>query len=370
MVVTVQSIFSVALVVLVLSQVRALQLSPIKQSKPLLKASRIKAPFAIQVTAADPKTTQANDGGGATTTTTKTGAGKTQSVLPPRRAKTHKRWGVDNTCREDEYWFDQRIHSLGNIGIGGGLHASIAPFATKRIDDLAYDGVDLRLVVAQELSKMVKTQKARVLDMCCGVGMSTRALCKAFPDAQEIMGLDTSPQMVAMAEFVTNYAKTLVPWFQRFRAGIERIYAGSCKSGQEWWKEQQLKRKLEYGGDHGSLFDVPNFIKANAQDTKLPSKSFDLITIMYAFHEAPLQGRSSIMEEARRLLSPNGLLAIVDIATDYTPSKHMLAGEPYVLEYQQNIHNQLKSMKGFLLQEYKTLVPGHVGMWTLRRQGV
>ena len=51
------------------------------------------------------------------------------------------------------------------------------------------------LQVANELSALsAKTRKAkaRVLDMCCGVGFSTRALREAFPDSTEVVGLDTS----------------------------------------------------------------------------------------------------------------------------------------------------------------------------------
>lgn len=109
------------------------------------------------------------------------------------------------------------------------------------------------------------------------------------------------------------------------------------------------------------------FARANAEDTKLPDDSFDLVTIMYAFHEAPMAGRNRILEEARRILQPGGTLAVIDIATDYTPSASMLAGEPYVIEYQKNIHQQLSQLKGFIEHEYKTLVPGHVGMWLLKR---
>lgn len=65
---------------------------------------------------------------------------------PNRRASSRKRWGIDNQ-QASEYWYDQRIHSFGNIGLGGGLHAAVAPMATRRIDDVAYDGVDLRLHV-------------------------------------------------------------------------------------------------------------------------------------------------------------------------------------------------------------------------------
>jgi ubiquinone/menaquinone biosynthesis C-methylase UbiE len=49
----------------------------------------------------------------------------------------------------------------------------------------------------------------------------------------------------------------------------------------------------------------------------------------YAFHEAPKQGRQRILKEVRRLLRPGGVLAVIDISTEYTPSRSMLAGEPY-----------------------------------------
>jgi ubiquinone/menaquinone biosynthesis C-methylase UbiE len=110
------------------------------------------------------------------------------------------------------------------------------------------------------------------------------------------------------------------------------------------------------------------FMNANAEDTELQPKSFDLVTIMYAFHEAPKAGRQRMLHEARRLLAPGGTLAIVDISEDYTPSESMLAGEPYIIEYQKNIHRQLNSLKGFCQQPvYQTLVPGRAGIWLLKR---
>ena len=45
----------------------------------------------------------------------------------------------------------------------------------------------------------------------------------------------------------------------------------------------------------------------------------------------------------------------------------MLLGEPYVLEYQQNIHKQLRTLEGFRFSELKRVLPGHVSMWTLKR---
>lgn len=191
--------------------------------------------------------------------------------------------------------------------------------------------------------------------MCCGVGMSTRALRTAFPDAQAVIGLDTSPQMVAMANFMTKHLAIVLPVLQQ----IQKRFS----IGMSLLEEQKGKWKT----CTGRVLRRIAFKKANAESTKLPDKSFDLVTVMYAFHEAPKMGRERIVKEARRLLAPGGILAIIDISSDYTPSPSMLAGEPYVIEYQQNMNKQLRTMKGFLLPEYKTVVPGHVGMWTLRR---
>lgn len=66
-------------------------------------------------------------------------------------------------------------------------------------------------------------------------------------------------------------------------------------------------------------------------------------------------------------MTGTGTLAVIDISSDYRASPSMLAGEPYVLEYQQSIHTQLQRFKGFLRPRYEDIVPGHVGMWLLQR---
>ena len=50
---------------------------------------------------------------------------------------------------------------------------------------------------------------------------------------------------------------------------------------------------------------------------------------MYAFHEAPKEGRDRILQEAHRLLEPGGTLAVVDTHSDFKPNMSMLSGEPY-----------------------------------------
>ena len=64
------------------------------------------------------------------------------------------------------------------------------------------------------------------------------------------------------------------------------------------------------------------------------------------------------------MLAPGTTLAILDISPTYEPSFSMLAGEPYVLEYQENIQLQLRQAKGFHNCRYREVVEGHVGLWS------
>lgn len=52
----------------------------------------------------------------------------------------------------------------------------------------AYGGVDVRKNISHELRTLVNKTNARVVDLCCGVGMSTRALETAFHDAEFLVG--------------------------------------------------------------------------------------------------------------------------------------------------------------------------------------
>jgi hypothetical protein len=69
------------------------------------------------------------------------------SMLKSNQATVRKRVGVDNSMAE-EYWYDSRIHSLGNVGFFGGIHAALAPLTTKLIDVIAYNGTDIRQLVS------------------------------------------------------------------------------------------------------------------------------------------------------------------------------------------------------------------------------
>jgi ubiquinone/menaquinone biosynthesis C-methylase UbiE len=225
--------------------------------------------------------------------------------------------------------------------------------------------------VAQELASLIgnTSQAARIVDLCCGVGTSTRTIARAFPNAKSIVGIDTSMEMIGMAKFISNQIQG---WTHPIRKLVSTNQPKASTSVLQS-KLQPIKSTISNQvpfvttSRPNNKNETVTYIRGNAENTQLDDESADLVTIMYAFHEIPQQGRDKILQEARRLLRPGGYLAVVDITKDYEPSDMMLAGEPYILEYQSNIHQQLSVVKGFRKSMYKVLVPGHVGMWTLQR---
>lgn len=127
-----------------------------------------------------------------------------------------------------EYWFDPRMHSWGNTGLRGAIHAFFAPLATYIIDQRSYSGIDVRSLVHSTLPA-----DATVLDLCCGTGFS------AVPGATCV---DTSEEMLRIAR-VRRPDCT-------FEQGNAESYGRTC--------------------------------------------SFDVVTVMFAMHEAPLAGRRCV----------------------------------------------------------------------------
>jgi ubiquinone/menaquinone biosynthesis C-methylase UbiE len=240
-----------------------------------------------------------------------------------------------------------------------GVHASVAPLVTRLIDDKAYDGMDIRSEIARDLYKAVNTTNAYVLDLCCGVGMSTRALASAFQDAEYICGVDTSPEMVDMAHFITKY-NTVLSAIQNLFGNTESVFVSSF-----------INLTMEIRNTLSSTVTTPKDVYAigNAERVLAPKSKFDLVTLFFSLHEIPTSARGRIIREARRLLKPRGKLAIIDICPqEYVPSGPMLAGEPYVLEYQSNIERQIERFQGFSDVKVTNCIPGHVRMWLLTRK--
>lgn len=179
------------------------------------------------------------------------------------------------------YWRDPRIHSpglgipLGNVGVPGALHALVAPVATRAIDRAAYGGRDVR---ADLLAAHTAPDDA-VVDLCCGVGMSTQR-----------DGVDTSAQMVEVA------------------------------------------RRLAACGANKT------FYVGNAETWGAPN-AYDVCTLFFALHEMPTAGRTAVARNAFRLARRR--VVVADIACDYDPSPTMLPGEPYLLDYLARVESEL-----------------------------
>jgi ubiquinone/menaquinone biosynthesis C-methylase UbiE len=208
------------------------------------------------------------------------------------------------TTAKPKYYYNRRIHNFGNIGLGGQLHSLLAPYATKLIDDKCYNSVNIRQAILSSYNQDFYNKHERIpklIDLCCGTGSST---------ATNQLGIDTSEEMLSAA----TVSAALI-----------------SKSNTK-------------------------FIKGNAENYGQPQE-FDTATLMFAFHEMPNYAHHKIIKNAKKITKHETI--IVDISPNYSPSKLMLSGEPYLLNYKATIQELLQKHQ-FTYLEY---IPNHVGLW-------
>lgn len=194
--------------------------------------------------------------------------------------------------KQFNWYYDNRIHNSGNIGLGGKLHAFTAPYTSKLIDKISYNNENVRLHSLFNCRNYITDSYEKcVLDFGCGVGISTTAINNLYPKSF-IRGLDCSVSMLNNCPKYTN-----------------------------------MKFEKEY-----------------VHKTTYPDNSVDFINCMFLFHEVPDFGRKEIFDEINRILVPGGYLNILDIRLSYEPNKFMLAGEPFLLDYLKNFNDELKSL--------------------------
>ena len=199
-----------------------------------------------------------------------------------------------------KYYYDARIHNFGNIGLGGKIHSLVAPYATTMIDNKCYNSVNIRQLILSKYNQEFykKHEKLpKLIDLCCGTGTST---------VTNQLGIDTSEAMIYKAQ-------------------------------------SQAKAQTQ--------FLIGNAENYGQQD------EFDTATIMFAFHEMPNYAHHKIIKNAKKITKHD--IIIMDIDPSYSPSKLMLSGEPYLLNYKNTIHKLLTEHQ-FSYIEY---IPNHVGLW-------
>lgn len=138
----------------------------------------------------------------------------------------------------------------------------------------------LRQSYSQAIQEQVAIAPQRILDLGCGVGMSTFTLQELYPQAQ-LTGVDLSPYFLAVAKYRAEPTQTPITWI------------------------------------HGA-----------AEDTGLAAHSFDLVSACLMFHELPSHAAQATILEAHRLLRPGGYLTIMDMNPQ---SEIFLKMPPYIL---------------------------------------
>jgi SAM-dependent methyltransferase len=215
------------------------------------------------------------------------------------------------TTPKTKYYYDSRIHNFGNVGLGGQLHSLLAPYATTMIDN----SVNIRQYILSKYNQdFYKNHEKlpKIIDLCCGTGTST---------APNQLGIDTSEHMISKA------------------------ILSKAKLNQA--KKNQLSLKTH---------THTQFLIGNAENYGQPDE-FDTATIMFAFHEMPNYAHHKIIKNAKKITKHD--IIIMDIDPSYSPSKLMLSGEPYLLNYKNTIHKILTQHQ-FSYIEY---IPKHVGLW-------
>ncbi|KAB2062643.1 hypothetical protein ES319_A10G165900v1 [Gossypium barbadense] len=164
-----------------------------------------------------------------------------------------------------------------------------------------------------------------IVDIGCSVGVSTRFLADEFPSAK-VTGLDLSPYFLSVAQYKEK-------------------------------KRPPRKNPIRW-------------IHAAGENTGLPSKSFDLVSFSYVFHECPERAIIALVNEAFRLLRPGGTLAITDqapkskILQELSPALFTLmkSTEPFLNEYYLTDLEERLREAGFVNMKTLLTDPRHMTM--------
>ncbi|MCU0550099.1 MAG: class I SAM-dependent methyltransferase [Leptolyngbya sp. Prado105] len=202
---------------------------------------------------------------------------------------------IDPTLSYPDYYQSQNFH-----GITGGYLTASAAASYDPITQYALPPNETW--VRQFAIETIRGTPLRILDLGCGTGSTTLMLKRAFPNA-EVIGLDLSPFMLAIADRKSNQASLNIQWL------------------------------------HGK-----------AEATKFADASFDLVTASLLFHETPTQISQLILQECFRLLKPGGEVVILDGSQKTLRQTEWLTQifeEPYIQDFAQESMEAWMGRAGF-----------------------
>ena len=105
-----------------------------------------------------------------------------------------------------------------------------------------------------------------------------------------------------------------------------------------------------------AIFPNKDFEQGHIEEW-VPDKQYDIVTMMFLFHEVPQEHRINIIEKLK-LIAREKIL-VVDISPNYSPSELMLTGEPYIKDYLKNIRGDLSDF------DEEIIIANHVHAWSL-----
>lgn len=168
-----------------------------------------------------------------------------------------------------EYYFREfHAYEAGNMSWEAAAEAEVAARSVHASlwPDMSLEGdIRLRQSYHQALGEQLPQAPRDIVDFGCSIGLSTCALQDRYPDAQ-ITGVELSPYFLAVA----------------------------------YYRAQQENRAITW-------------VHNPCEHTGLPDAAYDLVSICLVCHELPQSATQEIFREARRLLRPQGHLAIMDM---------------------------------------------------------
>ncbi|MGA1603716.1 MAG: class I SAM-dependent methyltransferase [Prochlorothrix sp.] len=269
----------------------------------------------------------------------------------------HLQWDSDltqltnpNLVYPDYYVTSFHGYDEGNLGwlpalevesASRAVHAKIWPELGAKGDS------QLRALYHETLTAHLPMPPQHILDLGCGAGLSTFALQAYFPEAS-VTGLDLSPYFLAVAQYQAQQYQAQQYQAQQYQAqqtarpGLQPDSQFNSQPGL------QLDSQVDSKPDSRQPSPTLNWVHAAAENTGLPDQSFDLISLCLVAHELPQSATTALFQEAHRLLTPGGHLAVMDM----NPSCEFVQKlPPYVLTLLKSTEPYLDQYFGLDLAE-------------------